>query len=164
MNEKRKGIIKRITLCSSMIPLLFVLKSSNLNRKNKYYRNSINISNRRIEYSKGVIYIGDIDYLNSIDELNYGDILAYDGRDNNDPNIRIYDSFKIRDYDTREEIIEALLYYEEMYPTDWNRTKNSLCREWTAHNVAYIFGINQHRTTDVDLNNGDELVYRIKKW
>jgi hypothetical protein len=165
MNEKKKRIIKKLTLFSSLIPLLFVLNSSSFKKKDKsFYRNGLKISKGKIEYSKGVIYIGSHDYLDSIENINSSDLLAYDGREDNDPNIRLYDSFKIRNYDTREEIIEGLLYYEELYPTDWNRTKNSLSREWTAHNFAHIFGFKHHRTTDVDLNNADEMVYRIRKY
>ena len=62
-----------------------------------------------------------------------------------------------------EEVIESLLYYEEEYPSDWNRTKNSLMREWIFHNLGYYLGINLDRTTDVDLNNADEMTYRLKK-
>ena len=33
--------------------------------------------------------------------------------------------------------------------------------EWQGHNTAHFFGLKQHRTTDVDLNNKDEDSYRL---
>ena len=64
----------------------------------------------------------------------------------------------------REEIIENLLYYEELYPTEWDRSKNSLVREWEAHNAMYWIGYKHGSTTDVDFNNGDEKTYRISEY
>ena len=162
--KKRKGIIKRLTIFASMIPVLFILTSTNLNKKSKdHFRINTKVSENKIVYNSGTIYIGDKKYLDSIESLGENDILVLDERKAKDPNIKIYDSYKIMNADIREEIIEALLLYEEVYPTDWARTKNSLMREWTAHNVTYRVGYEPNRTTDVDLNNYDEMTYRIRK-
>ncbi len=158
-----KGIVKKITLFTSMIPLLFILKSSDIKKDMTYiYRSNIKVSKGKIEYSKGTIYIGDSDYLDSQEDLGFYDVLALDERnDDKDPNIKIIDSYRFHNPEIREEIIEGLLMYEEKYPSDWNRTRKTLSREWQGHNTAHFFGLKQHRTTDVDLNNKDEDSYRL---
>ena len=161
---KAKSVIKRLTIYTSLLAFLFLLNSSSVMKKNKdYFRNRIKVSKNKIEYSLGTIYIGSEKYLEKIDNLNEFDILALDERNAKDPNIKVYNSFMITNADTREEIIESLLYYEEMYPSEWNRTKNSLLREWYAHNIMHDLGYKLNRTTDVDLNNADEMTYRIRK-
>ncbi len=162
MNGKR--IIKKLTLYVSITTLIFILNSSSLRKKNKdYFRNSIKITKNKIEYNDGIIYIGDRKYLNSIKELNDNDVLVLDLRKASDPNLKIINSYQYLNPEVREEIIEGLLLYEEMYPSKWNRTKNSLIREWAAHNYMYFFGYEHSHTTDVDLNNVDEETYQIKK-
>ena len=160
----KKGIIKRLTLYSSMITLLFVLSSSNLHKKNKdYFKLSTIVSKNKIEYNHGTIHIGDEEYLKTINELGIYDVKVLDERTRKDPNLKIYDSYKIDNVDIRTEIINGLLYYEELYPSDWYRTEKSAEREWTAHNFMYNLGYKTHRTMDVDLNNGDEETYRLRK-
>ena len=157
-----KGIVKRITLFTSMIPLLFILNSANIKQdRTSIYRSNLKVYKRRIEYSKGTIYIGDEKYLESIHDLEPGDVLALDERNAEDPDIKIYDSYKYHDADQREEIIEGLLLYEETYPSNWERSRIALNREWGAHNAMHFFGININRTTDVDFNNKDEDTYRL---
>ena len=161
---KVKSVIKKLTIYSSMATLLFVLSSSSLHKKNKdIFRNTTKITKHKIEYNNGIIYIGNAAYLNSINNLNGNDVLVLDERNNSDPNLRIYNSHKIVTPEIREEIIESLLLYEEKYPTKWERSKDSLMLEWTAHNLMYFLGINHGSTTDVDLNNADEEVYHIIK-
>ncbi len=163
-NNKMKSIIKRLTIYSSMVTLLFVLSSDKCNKRSKgYFRINTKISNGKIEYENGTIYIGKLQYLSSINGLNNNDVLVFDNRNDNDPNVTIFNSYKIMDPLIREEIIEGLLMYEECFPTKWNRSKNSLAREWTIHNIMYWLGCNHNRTMDVDLNNSDEKKYRIIK-
>ena len=163
--EQRKGIVKRLTIFSSLLTLLFVISSSNFNKKSKdHFRINTRITKSKIEYNSGTIYIGDEEYLKTIKEIGIYDVLVQDDRNAKDPNLRIYDSYRIVDPDIREEIIEGLLLYEKEYPTRWNRTKNSLIREWAALNLMYRVGYKQGRTTDVDLNNADEVTYRIKTY
>ena len=82
-----------------------------------------------------------------------------DERDDDDPNFKIYNSCRITNKDERNEILEILCQYEKDYPSNWNRTIESLRLEWFAHNFFYFFDYQTHRTTDVDLNNGDEKIY-----
>ena len=159
---KKRGFIKRLTIFSSMITLLFVLNSSTLDKKS-HFRLSTKVYKDKIEYSKGTIYIGNKEYLDSINDLKQYDVLVLDNRDLKDPDMRIYDSYKITNASIREEIIEGLLLYEEVYPSNWERTKDSSMREWTAHNLMYQLGYKVHRTMDVDLNNADELTYSLRK-
>ena len=161
-----KGVVKRITIFSSMIPLLFVLNSSSFVKKDKeYFRSKTKITKHIIEYNSGKIYIGSEYYLKSVkDELGPFDVLVEDDRNGKDPDLKIYDSYKIMSNDIKEEIVEALLYYEDVYPSKWDRTKNSLMREWTAHNLGYRFGYNHDSSADVDLNNGDEMTYRLSNY
>ena len=37
-------------------------------------------------------------------------------------------------------------------------------REWTAHNLGYFFGYDPNSSADVDLNNGDEMSYRLSNY
>ena len=76
--KKGKGIVKRITLFTSMIPLLFILNSANIKQdRTSIYRSNLKVYKRRIEYSKGTIYIGDEKYLlgNVFDGINEAKVL-----------------------------------------------------------------------------------------
>ena len=162
---KVKSVVKRLTLFSALIPLLFVLRSSgNIKKSREYILSKTKVSKGKIEYNSGTIYIGNKKYLNSIDNLDTNDVLVLDDRKAKDPNLRIYDSYKIITPNIQEEIIENLLYYEELYPSKWDRSKNSLIREWEAHNIMYWLGVKQDRTTDVDFNNEDENKYHVKEY
>lgn len=157
---KKRGFIKNLTFFSSMVTLLFVLNSSSLNKKNRFHLTT-KVYEDKIEYNSGTIYIGDEEYLNTINDLGKYDVLALDNRSLKDPDIRIYDSYKITNPSIREEIIEGLLLYEEVYPSNWDRSKESAMYEWTVHNLMYQFGYKVHRTMDVDLNNADEKTYQL---
>ena len=109
-------------------------------------------------YSRGKVYIGSKEFLEGL-EVSENDVLVEDHRNAEDPNMRIYNSCKIRDYTARNEIIQILLLYESMYPSDWERTAGSLRLEWLAHNIFHDLNYETHRTTDVDLNNKDEDVF-----
>jgi len=110
-------------------------------------------------YSQGRIFIGNIRFLASIKDLQKGDILVLDQRHNDDPNMKIISSYEINDKDIRNEILEVLCRYEEKYPSEWDRTIESMRLEWLMHNLSYDFNNQQHRTKDVDLNNDDEDYY-----
>ena len=107
-------------------------------------------------YRNGKIYIvkdlEEIDYLN----LDINDIVIIDQRDLEDANIKIVSSFLINDKKVRNDIIEVLFNYEKEYPSNWERTKESLRLEWFVHNMFYDLNYERHRTNDVDLNNNDE--------
>ncbi len=110
-------------------------------------------------YSQGRIFIGNKRFLRSIKDLKMGDILVLDQRDGDDPNMKIISSYQITDKNVRNEILEVVCRYEEMYPSDWDRTIESMRLEWLMHNLSYDFNNQQPRTKDVDLNNDDEDYY-----
>ncbi len=110
-------------------------------------------------YSKGKIYIGNKEYLNSLKCINENDILVEDLRDSKDPDFKIHNSYLVTDRNIRNEILTILLEYEQRYPSNWDRTIESMRLEWLAHNLSYIFNYELHRTADVDLNNEDEKLY-----
>lgn len=112
-------------------------------------------------YSDGLVYIGNEDYLDSID-ANEGDILILDERHLEDPNMCIYNSCDIHDKDIRNEILEIICIYEEMYPTRWDRSIESMRLEWLCHNVSYDFNYRVEDSREVDLNNDDESNYNNK--
>ena len=114
-------------------------------------------------YSDGLIYIGDKYYLDHLDSLSEGDILVEDLRNKkSDPDLKVIDSYKVTDKDKRNEILEVLCEYEECYPSDWDRSIESMRLEWFAHNLSYDFDFARDRSTDVDLDNDDEEKYDNK--
>lgn len=113
-------------------------------------------------YSNGLIYIGDEDYINSLENVCEGDILIIDERNLEDPNMVICNSCNIRDKDIRNEILEVLCCYEEMYPSRWDRTIESMRLEWFYHNMSYYLNYKVSHSSEVDLNNGDEERYDNK--
>ncbi len=110
-------------------------------------------------YSYGNIYIGSKKYLKSLTDLTENDILVEDQRFSNDPNMKIYSSYRISDKNIRNEILEVLCRYEECYPSPWDRSIESMRLEWLMHNVSYFFDHEPNRAGDVDLNNNEEKYY-----
>ena len=110
-------------------------------------------------YSKGRIFIGSKEYLASLEDVNDTDILVEDLRDSENPDFKIHNSYLITDRNIRNEILVVLCEYEKCHPSNWDRTIESMRLEWLAHNLSYIFNYEQHRTTDVDLDNNDEEYY-----
>lgn len=115
-------------------------------------------------YSKGNIYIGTRTYLSSLmGKINPGDVLIEQGykvdEGYNDPNYKIYSSHLITDREDRNDILNVLSIYNKSIPWNFNRTLESMRIEWTVHNLLYELGIEQDRTNEVDLNNGDEVLY-----
>ena len=112
-------------------------------------------------YRDGNIYIGDEKYLRSID-CNPEDVLICDNRDKEDCDFKILDSYKIRDKEARNDIIEVLLKYEEEDPTKWYRTKETMRLEWFVHNMSHDLSFERKSSSDVDLDNDDENKYDNK--
>lgn len=149
MNNKK--ISKRIVAFSTSILLVFFLGI------NKDYVKKDTI----IRYSKGRIFVGSFEYIRSIVPKD-GDILVVDQRDEKDPNYKIINSYKVVNPAVRKEIIDALLCYEEVNPSFWNRSEESMFNEWTIHNIMHDLNYQTYRSCDVDLNNSDEKVYSLK--
>lgn len=96
---------------------------------------------------------------NMQDIASENDILIADERNTQDPNMIIYDSYQITDKDLRNDILCCLLEYERMYPSEWNRTIESMRNEWIIHNISYYFHYQRKSAENVDLNNEDETKY-----
>lgn len=133
--------------------------------KHKYKKNYTILDNKDgafASYSDGLIYIGSREYLLSLDNINDGDILVEDQRYFEDPNMVIYNSCDVCDKDIRNDILEVICEYEFRYPTDWDRSIESMRLEWLFHNMAYNFDYRTEDSSEVDLNNGDESKYDQK--
>ncbi|MBQ6585987.1 MAG: hypothetical protein IJH83_04175 [Coriobacteriales bacterium] len=91
---------------------------------------------------------------------NLGDdaVVILDDRAARDPNMQIRDSIRIMTPQLRREIARIMLDYDASHPVEpaWQRTADSIEREWRLHNILYRLGIQRARTRDCDLNNSDE--------
>ncbi len=152
---------KRFLAISTALFLFFGVRSSNIPDPNRYRKNFV-IKKGSVKYSRGTIYIASSDELDKMTDLEEGDVLVEDGRNDSDPDLRVRGSRYIHNFDVREEIIEGLLAYEEVFPTDWERTKESMDNEWDVHNFLSTFNYQTNRTNDVDFNNKDEEKFKIK--
>ena len=113
------------------------------------------------DYSNGSVYIGDLEYLNSLEELDFeNDVLVVDERDTDDPNMKIINSYVVDDEEQMKGVITLLCEYENMYPSNWERSEYTMYREWVVHNLCHSFNYEINRTTDVDFNNEDESLYK----
>lgn len=110
-------------------------------------------------YSKGNVYIGDAQYLRSLTGISDRDVLVLDQRDGINPNMKVINSASIMNKEEINEILEILCRYEECYPSDWDRSIESMRLEWFMHNASYKFMHEIHRTIDVDLDNNEEDEY-----
>ena len=86
-------------------------------------------------------------------------------------NIHIQDSYLIKDSKTIENAIENILasvYFEKLAAAGFTRTKESLMREWRAHNVLYRLGYEKERTGSVDFSQyesrGRRIAYFFLSW
>lgn len=113
-------------------------------------------------YSNGYVYIGSYEYLKSIN-ASPNDIKIYDERNSSDPNMRVFSSNEIKDKDIRNEILEIICLYEKYYPSNWDRTIETLRLEWFVHNFCYDFNYKRDHTTNVDLDNDDQEIYEKYK-
>ena len=106
------------------------------------------------------IYIGDQDYLDSLENIGYNDVLVLDLRDDeNDPDVKVYNSYRIKDSISMKKVIDTIMQYEIEHPSGWERTFDSMMYEWAVHNFAYDFHYDRTRSKDVDFNNKDEMKY-----
>lgn len=156
MKKKKYNILLLSILCS--ILNTESVKAEHYVEINKYYQQDL--LEPFASYENGNIYIGNDIYLDMISEFaSDTDILIKDERFDTDPNFKIYNSYKILDGDVQDEVIEVLYKYNELYPSEWNRTYNSLKNEWYFHNLMHSFNYHTYQTTDVDFNNYDENNY-----
>ena len=87
-------------------------------------------------------------------------ILIIDDRMHND--IQIINSYKIKNKETQEKIIDIILDYNKKYPYNgWIRSKKSMYCEWLIHNIYYTFNYKRNRTKSVDFEKNEEFIYKI---
>ncbi|MBR1817544.1 MAG: hypothetical protein IJ772_01720, partial [Bacilli bacterium] len=91
--------------------------------------------------------------------MSENDYFVLDERNYYDANMKVFDSYKIHDEVDQEALLRILLYYEQLYPSSWNRSLESMKLEWRVHNALYQLHYEEHRTRDVDFNNADEKKY-----
>lgn len=106
----------------------------------------------------------DIYILNKNNSTKYNDkdIFIIDLR-NEEEDIQIISSYRIKSNEFRKEIINIILKYNETYPTEtaWIRSKESLNNEWLIHNILYYFNLYRAHTKDVDFENNEEKTYKL---
>ena len=93
-------------------------------------------------------------------------VVVYDQRYNiENPNMKIYNSYKIIDNSIQYDILKALYNYDREYPSKklWGRSIESMNIEWDAHNDIYGFAPNSH-CQHVDLDYYDEGVGYFDFW
>lgn len=83
-------------------------------------------------------------------------IYVIDSRYDDDPNMIVYNSYKIKSLEEIKEILKILKEYERQYPSKWERSILSMEYEWIVHNLSYYLNIYPENSKDVDLNNTDE--------
>lgn len=111
----------------------------------------------------GNIYIIPESQAQEIDNFNKeNSIFVIDERTCNDPNLQIYNSATITDENKMYEILTILQEYNELYPSNWNRTISSMLNEWEIHNICSSINYKPIHTDHVDLNNEDEEKYDSK--
>ena len=116
-------------------------------------------------YSNGRVFIGSKEYIDNLTDISANDVLIVDGRNSDDPYMKILSSYKINDSNIRNEILEIINEYEKMHPSSWNRSINSMRVEWFVHNFLYYLNYEKNRTMDVDFNSEQEIYSKklIKK-
>lgn len=83
-------------------------------------------------------------------------IYVIDSRYDDDPNMIVHNSYKIKSLEEIKELLKILKEYEKQYPSKWKRSILSMEYEWIVHNLAYYLNIFPGSSKDVDLNNTDE--------
>ena len=153
MNNKNKK--KIFVLLYAYFVILLFPKINNSHKKTEYNNEYNNESYCYATYNGKNIYIANELIIDSLDKNN-NDIYIIDSRNDSDPNIAINNSYRINNIYDIKRIIKILEQYENDYPSDWNRTYNSMVNEWIIHNIGYQLGINRDSSRTVDLNNKDE--------
>lgn len=84
---------------------------------------------------------------------------------NQNPNIRIHDSYKIRDTSEQRKIIEIIMSNSNFDSHLYTRTKNSYITEWKAHNflydLTYFNNYLQNRFGTADLDEKEVIAWDI---
>ena len=107
---------------------------------------------------QGYVYVVTEDELTIMEEREKNVVVIIDKRTDRDPNMQIQDSYRITKKKQKQEIAQLMLDYNTVNPVSpaWNRTLDSLVKEWGIHNNVYKTGLFQSNTADCDFNNEDE--------
>lgn len=161
MREKKKFFIKTIFTTLTLTIILTSSQPQALTTLPTIYYNDYNIN-----YNPKFASINEQDiYIinkNSSIKYNEKDIFIMDLR-NEEEDIQIISSYRIKSKKIRQEIINIILKYNETYPakTAWIRSKQSLNNEWLIHNILYYFNLYRNHTKDVDFENNEETTYKL---
>ena len=102
------------------------------------------------------IYITKENIIEFIKDDNPCNIYIKDKRELDNPTMSICDSYKINNKQDIINILNILLTYENEYPSSWDRSFDSMKKEWLIHNLCYKLKYELERTKTVDLDNNDE--------
>ena len=152
---------KRIFILLSTYIVLLTMPKIKQNETKVIFNNDYEIENSSpfATYNNHNIYIGNKSYIERIKNDNSTDIYIIDDRNNKDPNMEICDSFKINNRKEMISILKVILEYENTYPSNWNRSQETMLREWLFHNLCHLLKIKINNAEHVDLNNMDEKTY-----
>lgn len=78
-----------------------------------------------------------------------------------DPNVEILNSYKINDVFKMMDIINEIIKYEEINPSNWDRNKYGMLAEWAIHNMAYNLGFFTESSASVDFSSFEENFYSL---
>lgn len=107
----------------------------------------------------GDVYIGTESQIKNLINNGVEGVFVVDQRNDDEPNVKIINSYKITNKKKMREVLMLIKRYDEENPSKWSRTINSMVNEWWAHNICYDSNYYACHSKDVDLNNGDEEVF-----
>lgn len=155
--------IKKFICCLGTILIIFSMSDKNIDKQEN---NKIEIEEYDTTYSykRGNIYFcsSDMEIEKISKTCDETDIIVFDESNDIDPNMKIINSYKIKDPNEMIEILEIIQTYCSSHNTEWNRSVESMYNEWQIHNICSNLNIKTKRTNDVDLNNKDEEFYKSK--
>lgn len=152
-NKQKKAILLLYTY-------IIMLLSPKVNAARKIiYNKEYNITHDSLyaSFNEKNVYIGKTE--NNNHNASSKNIYIYDNRNKDNPNMTIYNSYKITNIVDMLKLLQILTAYESEYPSEWNRSINSMLIEWIVHNICYYLEFEQNRTKEVDLDNAEEIKY-----
>ncbi len=120
------------------------------------YTYPFRVSVTRYEEFAGNVYIVKKSLDREPLSITDNDYVVLDSRTNSDPEFVVIDSYRADNSALIRRICKILLDHEELYPTDWERTLDSMVGEWQIHNAAYAMNYRVDKAKNVNLNNDDE--------
>ena len=109
---------------------------------------------------EGNVFFGTKKEIQALINQGIEGIFVIDERNSKDPNVKIIDSYNIKDRRTIYDILTIIKQYDDAHPSKWSRTIKSMINEWIMHNICYATDFYICNSKDVDLNNADEEVFK----